>query len=622
MMLRFRSLGVSRLPTSQRLLRSSFAPKYFLTSYSSNTQVPLETTPIKKDTQTPEPPTNEITANKTDATLPWYLQMTQLKEERDLVKANEQVNIKFPPNSPQSLEQMCNFLAKEQGMKDIVIFDMRNQDVLTSKMADFMVIATAKSIKHCQSTFLELNKLIKRDYNQFAYLEGNINQNEEKKRKKRMLRKNNLGGVWNVNKRNINTHDSNEAWYMIDTRTDNIFVNILTEQRRTELNLEELYAPENEKSEWSNQNTTIPQKQSSNDLLDVNDENNVLAGLRRLAEQRRQYSTSSRHYSIITRVSNIKLTEQITKLLKNKDFDTCGKLILKELDTPNSVKNLDILIATKNSLVNELSHSSEEPVDIKSWMQTFDLAWPLSLPEDENEFWMVRNEFLKLLAFSQNNMVGMRLFTNEYFKVKMYHNSKISMGEINTFLSLSVSKLRKIKSKRSGTKTLKNQNKTISDFLDLFIGHRLESQILRNPKTLELLLETMIYDQETRLVSMPRTINHLSSIPQLPEQVIESIISILSSNNLWPELFKFWKERSSRIVDGQDKRPWLQFLQAVTKCDDQNILAAFIENGNLLWLLRYRINITPEMSNELKVLFSKADPENIAFKYQRAQFNL
>ena len=618
-MLRFQSLGARRLLTSHKLLRLGFTTKQFTSSYSSDIPVTDQTNAPKPNDETTKQPVNISTNANVDSALPWYLQMTQLKEERELTYANQQVTIDFPPNSPDTLVQMCNFLAKEQGMKDILIFDMRKQDVLASKMADFMVIATAKSIKHCQGTFLELNKMIKRDFNHFAYLEGNINQNEERKRKKRMQRKTNLGGVWNVNKRNLNTHDTNEAWYMIDTRTDNIFVNILTDQRRAELNLEELYASENDKAKWTRQSTPMQTTHHPDDLLDVNDENNVLAGLRRLAEQRRQYSTSVRQISSATESAN---SSQMRELLQNNDFDGFQTLVSKNISNLKGKESLEVLKIVDSALVKSLSQDTSSPVNIESWVKAFDIAWPLHIPANSPEFWEIRYRFLKSLACSQHNVVGLRLFTEEYFKTKMYHNVDITMGEINSFLSLALSQLKGVDSKRAATKTLKNQNKTIANFLDLFIGHKLEAQILRNPKTVDLLLKTMIYDKEIRLTSMQRTISHLSSIPQLPEPAIISIINILSSNCLWPELFKFWKERSERIVDGNDKRPWLQFIQAVAKCDDQNILTKFIEDGNLLWLLRYGVFITPNMGNALTELFTKADPKNITFKYQRSQFNL
>lgn len=93
---------------------------------------------------------------------------------------------------------------------------------------------------------------MKHEFCSSAYVEGNFNERQESRRKRRLARKSNLSKLLGRSSECSAKDLNSEAWYMIDCRVDGIFVNILTQRRRNELNLEELYAPENEKSKFQN----------------------------------------------------------------------------------------------------------------------------------------------------------------------------------------------------------------------------------------------------------------------------------------------------------------------------------------------------------------------------------
>ncbi|CAB4254436.1 similar to Saccharomyces cerevisiae YMR098C ATP25 Mitochondrial protein required for the stability of Oli1p (Atp9p) mRNA and for the Oli1p ring formation [Maudiozyma barnettii] len=557
--------------------------------------------------------------------IPWYLQMTKQKEQRESLLASTQQEIEFPNNSPQSLIKICNFLAKEQGLKDILVFDMRNSDMVTSKMADLMVVATAKSIKHCQNTYVELNKLIKQEFSNMAYLEGNINRNDERKKKKRLLRRNNLGGVWNVNKRNINTFESNEAWYMVDTRTDNIFVNILTDQRRAELNLEELYSPENEKHLWTPKLTSKSKTGESNELLEVSEENNVLSGLRRLAEQRRHYSTYSRQYSTSSRRTSKAINGEILKNLQeslhSQDFEKAN-IVLNSSISVFKTETLNPILQCINDTLLLINSTGISNVNMEDWVNIFDKAWPLNSASVNKELWDLRFGFLETLASSQPSITSMKIFIENYFKLKLYSNADITVHEITEFMKLTVARANSLQSRNGNRKLLRKENILFDSLLKLFVGTKLETRIMHNPEVLDLILRSMVMNHSSRLDSFPRVIRYLSMIPQLSQSTIISIIDILSRHKLWNELFKFWEERSEKIQFGNDTRPWNHYLKAIVDSKNPYVIDKFISKGHLLWILRYGVEISDEHKQIIRNMLNIVDPNNKKFKYQSAQFNL
>ena len=622
-MLRFRTNFIPKIIgryTSNYLTRT--VPVLY---YSTNVNINSTTTETEKIQTINNKPSGEV-PNTVNSSIPWYLQLAKQESEREAVLASNEEPIVFPDNSPESLIRISNFLAKEQGLKDILIFDMRNGDLVTSKMADIMVIATAKSIKHCQSTYVELNKLIKQEFSHVAYLEGNINPNDEKKRKKRLLRKTNLGGVWKVNKRNVNSFESNEAWYMVDTKTDNIFVNILTEQRRSELNLEELYSPKDEKHKWTKKFVSETKTEDVDELLEVTEENNVLSGLRRLAQQRRSFSTFSRQLNAATAFKS-KMVEKLANtniepLLVNQNFEEfeekvrSNRLILT--DYREAAAGLERI---KRSLQRVITDENDVHIAVNDWVHAFNTIWPVYLPNESSPFWKQRYEFLKLIVSNQKDIREASIFNEEYFKLKLYYNEEITMDEIIGFLRL-INNQKDYQAKIHTKKVLKYVNVVICDFLELFIGSNMEAKIINNSEILKLILSSMINNNE-RLVSFMRVIDFLSMRSHLSECSFHAIIDTLAKNKLWGELFSFWNGRVGvGIKFGKDKRPWNYYIKTISESSDIAIIQKFIGDGSLLWILRYGVEVTPELRKGIHNLFTIVDPDNKQFKYQRAQFDL
>lgn len=591
---------------------SIFTSKLILANYSTATKIINESTENIEQLEVKDEHLDS-TVTKTDSNLPWYLQLTKQRDHTTSTIQREPIEL--PDNSPSSLLRMANFLKDKQGLEDIVIFDMRQYDGTIGKMADFMVIASAKSIKHCQSSYIELNKMIKQEFKQTAYVEGNINQNEARKRSKRLLRRNNIGGVWKTNKRNENTHDTNDAWYMIDTRTDNIFINMITENRRKELNLEELYAPENEKFKWTRAVPSEPIDEPD-DINYVNDENNVLAGLRRLAEQRRRYSTTTSNKLEVEYIKELNIS------LKSNNLEQANNIIDKELNRQTNYETTYFILKCIHNSLAEINVNDQDKVNVNDWKDIFDKNWPITLPVNNKRFWDLRFKYLELLNMVPSNIKPANLFLDDYFRLKLLSGLEVSKDDLLNFLKTTVKRSDIISSKRGKLAVVKSQNQDITNILKLYVGTKIETRILHDDEAIYWLLKSMIVDDKTKLASFQRVIDRLATTPQLSQKTTITVIDILAESKLWNELFKFWKNLSLKIESGNDKRPWKHYIQVIINSKDKQIIERFIENGNLLWLIRYGVDITPDMKKQLKKLFSQVDSSNTKFERSRIQFGL
>lgn len=179
-------------------------------------------------------------------TSPWYLN----PEESSITSSPlNQIEIpQMPTNHPETLENLVNYLAHELGIDDLKIFDMRNKSNDESiegayDISDFMVIGTGKSTKHLQKASSELEFYIKHNLHKLPSIEGILKSGKLAKYHRRLQRKGKTAP-------NYFKHDygsSPNTWVMTDTKTDGIFIHMLTKDRRRDLNLEFLWADPSEK---------------------------------------------------------------------------------------------------------------------------------------------------------------------------------------------------------------------------------------------------------------------------------------------------------------------------------------------------------------------------------------
>lgn len=186
---------------------------------------------------------------------PWYMNP---EESPSITSPLKEMKIpELPPNHPQTLENIVTFLARELGIDDLIIFDMRNKlndDDIENEgaydISDFMIIGTGKSSKHLQKASSQLDFYIKHNLHKLAVTEGILRTGELAKYNRRLLRRGKTAPNYSKNTYGAEPN----TWIMTDTKSDGIIVHMLTKKRREDLNLEYLWSKKSEKSKYTKDN--------------------------------------------------------------------------------------------------------------------------------------------------------------------------------------------------------------------------------------------------------------------------------------------------------------------------------------------------------------------------------
>lgn len=173
------------------------------------------------------------------ATTPWYLR-EDIGSSR--VKPAEKELPVIPEDAPAAVELFVKLLANDYGMEDILLFDLAKLDATheyhaDNQLAKYMIICTGKSEKHIYKAASSLRLHVKHEYNILPTMEGMSSMNLKPTARRRMMKR--------ANKRPIATDNdygrAANSWVMCDTMIDDIFVHMLTKERREDLNLESLW---------------------------------------------------------------------------------------------------------------------------------------------------------------------------------------------------------------------------------------------------------------------------------------------------------------------------------------------------------------------------------------------
>ncbi|QPG72847.1 hypothetical protein FOA43_000149 [Brettanomyces nanus] len=213
-----------------------------------------------------------IKCRQDDSQLPWYMRPEESPKISSPLNKVEIPNL--PENSPQTLRNIVEFLVIKLGIIDTEVFDLRDDEEGkvnegAKDIANFMVIGTGKSAKHLRKASTELTYFIKHKLHQVPSTEGLVTNGEYAKYQRR-LRKKGKGGPQYAK---FDYGASENSWVMTDSKSDGIYIHMLTKDRREDLNLEFLWAKD--KSKYHNHEGP---KESDN----------ILTGLR-------YYSTAAPH---------------------------------------------------------------------------------------------------------------------------------------------------------------------------------------------------------------------------------------------------------------------------------------------------------------------------------------
>ncbi|SCV01547.1 LAME_0G16930g1_1 [Lachancea meyersii CBS 8951] len=537
-------------------------------------------TPLHQASDTQE--TETQTNTSTSTTEPWYLNIVkdQLQESHFPVQ-----KLEIPQDAPDSLQTLTTYLRDNLGLTDILVFDMRRSNdsyaTAVAKISDFMVMATARSGKHCHKCFVEINTLLKQKFQVQAHVEGNISANELRRRQRRLARHTNLSKSQGSRTAVTRSGVQSDSWYMMDCHLDNIFINILTETRRKELNLEELYAPPEDKHLYKRQ-------EHISDSSVLEDDDNVLAGLKRLAtrNQKRFYSTVSDKHSLLS-----KLTHQ--------DFDAAYR------SAPSGQSPLLTLQTATKAL--ELMPSNS-PVQVQEWLRFFDHFWCSKLAQDA-EYWSLRLHFLKLLNCCEGDRLTTAEFFTNFLKFKLASGNLITKSDLLEFLNLACAN---IWEGPGGYDKLAQANTIIVQALQLYKG--INPDIVLDTDVLCLVLKSMS-SPHASLESLNGIIEFIcTEFPsQIPIPVIDTVLQSLAQRREYMKALKFW-EKGIKLPNANDYRPWSLFVNTIANCSDTKFIRNVMNNGNLLWIKRNNIKMDSELRKALENLFIAADPNNIAYR--------
>lgn len=182
------------------------------------------------------------------AQIPWYVD----EGAEQVAKHRIEMPIPdMPSNPPSKLEPITKYVVQDLGLMDTQIIDGRDRE--TALGPAIMIVGTGKSNRHLGNAAAQLLNWLKKEYNVAVDTEGILTANfikTQSRRAQRRARQQGLGEqqAW------VEAFAKVGSWVVLNTNVDNIYVHLLTEDRRRGLDLEHLWTHE-----------PLPQKQDSFD---------------------------------------------------------------------------------------------------------------------------------------------------------------------------------------------------------------------------------------------------------------------------------------------------------------------------------------------------------------------
>lgn len=361
------------------------APKFY-------SQKSLENYPTEIIKETIEP--IDIDNTQENESIPWYLREDS---SSPLIESKKIDLPTISESAPATLETFMNLLAYDYGLQDIALFDLTTLDEahaynINKQPARYVLISTGKSEKHIYKAASELRMYIKHNHGIIPPIEGMVSAGTSPAARRRLLKRARKGPMATDN----DYGKSPNSWVMCDSKVDDIYVHIMTQERRDELNLESMYCPREEIDKYT------PKQDSS---LESDD---IFIGIRRL------YHTATLFSQKNHKNANLLATRRL--------YSTATKSVYHKLISENTG-------ATKKTLAN---YKSE-----------FDSIYvPTSLDD-----YRAKLEFYKALHILEPEIVSFSDIENvieeKYLSLKVMLDSDIDMSteksnDIITYMKLLV----------------------------------------------------------------------------------------------------------------------------------------------------------------------------------------
>ena len=261
------------------------------------------------------PETKDEVKSEHQDDIPWYLRDDS---SSPLVEAKKIELPQLPADAPVSVDKFLNVLAYDYGFDNIKLFDLSLLDddhnfSTKNQSSRYILIATGKSEKHIYKAGLELRNFIKHTYHVLPSMEGLTSQEMSPLARRRMLKRARKGPLATDN----DYGKAANSWVMCDTDVDGVQIHLLTEQRRTELNLEELWCREEDIPLYQRQESE--QMQSDDIFIGIRRGFHTLTGFRAYSTTTTQDTSLQQLYNELAN-EDAEISEQ--KLLHYKQsFD-------------------------------------------------------------------------------------------------------------------------------------------------------------------------------------------------------------------------------------------------------------------------------------------------------------
>ncbi|KAI5812929.1 hypothetical protein BZA77DRAFT_322643 [Pyronema omphalodes] len=169
--------------------------------------------------------------------LPWFLRVETPKAPKHPLAAKQELP-KLPENPPAQLEDIINQMADGNGITELKLYDLRTLDPPPALGTNvIMLIGTARSIRHAHATADKMCRYMRQNFRWKPYADGLLGRNELKLINRRKQRRGKVASsqVGEVDEA------GNSGWVCVHSGKEGIVIQIMTQEKRDELNIDGLW---------------------------------------------------------------------------------------------------------------------------------------------------------------------------------------------------------------------------------------------------------------------------------------------------------------------------------------------------------------------------------------------
>lgn len=182
-------ITIPRSSLSSSLIYTTNHRCFSLTSRLRSENSPSENPDSKEPTEEKnESPDNDL-STPAQPIIPWYLQAEAQEEKAETILSRDQLP-ELPENPPTILPPLLEYTFKDLGMDNLKFIDLRQLDIPTGLGANvIMLIGTARSVKHLNVSADRLCRWMRSTWKLSPYADGLLGRNELKIKLRRKARR-------------------------------------------------------------------------------------------------------------------------------------------------------------------------------------------------------------------------------------------------------------------------------------------------------------------------------------------------------------------------------------------------------------------------------------------------